>query len=121
MGKSARGGTPHQGAEATKWSRSTTSFPDTILRVELGVMRRPFLRVASFSRRLAALSSLLLFLPIANSMEAFVALIGRSSRRGRSSLISSSRSAKHLVTDSCNYLKADIIKANKCLNLGMGA
>ena len=32
----------------------------------------PFLRVASFSRRLIALSSLPSFLPIVNSMEAFV-------------------------------------------------
>jgi len=55
-------------------------------------MRRPFLRVASFSCRLTALSLLPLFLPIANLIEAFI-LTGRLLYRGgRSSLISSSRS-----------------------------
>ena len=29
-------------------------------------------------------------------------------------------SAKHLITNSCNCLKADIIKANKCLKLWFG-
>ena len=29
-------------------------------------------------------------------------------------------SAKHLITDSCNYLKADIIEANKCLKSWFG-
>ena len=29
-------------------------------------------------------------------------------------------SAKHLITDSCNCLKADIIEANKCLKLWFG-
>ena len=50
------------------------------------------LRVASLSRRLTALSSLPSFLPIANSTEAFVVSTGRSLRRGKSSLASSSHS-----------------------------
>ena len=61
-------------------------------------MRRPFLRVASLSSRLTASSSLPLFLPIANSMEAFVST-GRSLRRGgRSSLASSSQQTKRQKT-----------------------
>jgi hypothetical protein len=67
------------------------------LRVELGVVRRsflrvPFLRVASLSRRLTALSLLPSLLPVANSMEGFVVSTGRSLRRGRGSLASSGRS-----------------------------
>ncbi len=62
------------------------------MRVELGVVCRPFLRVASLSGRLTALSPLPSFLPVANSMEGFVVLTGRSLRRGRGSLASSSRS-----------------------------
>ena len=64
-------------------------------------MRRPFLRVlflrvlflrvASFSRRLTALSSLPSFIPVTNSMEGFVST-GRSLRRGRGNLVNSSRS-----------------------------
>ncbi len=55
-------------------------------------MCRPFLRVASLSGRLTALSPLPSFLPVANSMEGFVGVTGRSLRRGRGSLASSSRS-----------------------------
>jgi hypothetical protein len=82
---------------ATELLRSTTSFPRTILRVELGVVSRLFLRglflrVASFLRRYTALSLLPLFLPIANSIEGFIILTGWLLRRGRGSLISSSRS-----------------------------
>ena len=67
------------------------------MRVELSVVRRPFLRVlflrvASFSRRPTALSLLPSFLPVASSMEGFVVSTGRSLRRGRGSLVSSSRS-----------------------------
>ena len=95
----------YRGAEATKLLRSTTLFPDTILRVELGVVRRLFLRVlflrvASFLRRLTALSLLPLFLPIASSMEGFIILTGRSLRRGRGSLVSSSRSIGKAPTTS---------------------
>ena len=87
----------HRRAEATKLLRSTTLFPHTILRVELGVVRRLFLRVLFlrfifFLRYLAALSLLPSFLPIANLMEGFVASTGRSLRRGRGSFASSSRS-----------------------------
>ena len=63
---------PYRGAKATKLLRSTTLFPDTILRVKLSIIRRLFLRIASFLRRLTALALLPLFLPIANLIEAFV-------------------------------------------------
>jgi hypothetical protein len=60
-------------------------------------MRRPFLRVlflrvTSFLRRPTALSLLPLFFPIASSIEGFIVLTGRLLRRGRGSLVSSSRS-----------------------------
>ena len=55
-------------------------------------LRVLFLRIASFLRRLTALSLLPLFLPVVNLIEGFVVLTGRSLRRGRGSLTSSSRS-----------------------------
>src|SRR6266568_2022798 len=89
-------------------SRSTTSFPHTILRVKLSVvcypflyipflyvpflhvlfLRVPFLRVqflyiASFSHRLPALSLFPSFLPIANLIEGFVISTGQLLCRGR--------------------------------------
>jgi len=80
---------PHKGAEATKLSRST-SFLCTILRVELSVMRYPFLyvpflRVASFLYHLTALSLLPLFLPIANLGS--IVLTGQLLRGGTTLLV----------------------------------